>query len=116
MRLLTTIQPRRDGKVLLHGNGQTFEFLPDENGDLTCDVTDEAVAAAALRTGEFEPVDAEGNRLAEALLMADHDAAKGEEEGDEDEDLDVDAPPVEANTPPAPAAPSKRGPGRHRKA
>jgi hypothetical protein len=73
-----------------------------------CDVDDEDTVAAALLTGDFEPLDAEDQPKAADLLMAlgGQAGAPGDDDVDADDDDDVnpEALPVEANTPPAPAA------------
>lgn len=74
MKLHTTIKPRRDGTVrATSASGQTFVFSPGEDGELTCDVTDRALAAALLATGHFLPADeAEFEQAAqEAAQVAD---------------------------------------------
>jgi hypothetical protein len=123
MRLLTNIPPRRDGTVILRAkDGTAFIFRDaDGSGDLVCDVPDDDLVASALRSGFFEPADAEDNAVAEVLLMAGEPGPEGDEDLDDDDsddedsdDEDTEALPLEANTPPA-APPVKRGPGRPRK-
>lgn len=123
MKLQTSIKPRRDGTVKLAGlNGKTYEFKPDEQGDMVCDVDDDATVVHVLQAqGDyFWPADEEGMTKAEALI----DAATGDDDDDlddGDDDADTSNPgglPVEANTPPVTApgkAPRKTG-GRKSKA
>lgn len=110
MKLQTSIKPRRDGTVKLAGiNGKTYEFKPDEQGDMVCEVDDDATVVHVLQAqGDyFWPADEEGMTKAEALI----DAATGDED---DEDIEDDGQdngnpsglPVEANTPPV-TAPGK---------
>lgn len=123
MKLQTSISPRKDGKVNVAGqDGKTYQFAAGEDGELVCDVTDEATVAALLATDNFWPADEADHDEAERLLASALKAAEGsqaDDEGDEDEDEDEDtdpadetappALPVEANTPPKPAA-NKPGP------
>ena len=117
MLLLTTIKPRRDGTVVLRDSaGRAHLFQPDLNGSLVCEIDDEATLAIALRSGEFEPANEADYGRAQELLQGAAQAPQDGEDEDEDEDEgDPGGPPLEANTPPAPAAPIKRGPGRPRR-
>ncbi len=118
MKLHTSIPPRRDGTVKVTGQDrQTYVFEADANGDLSCDVADEADLAMMLATDNFYPADPEdANRAADLLQQADkadegQDAGdsgadgddSGEPEDEGDEPVNENAMPVEANTPPAPA-------------
>lgn len=115
MRLMTTILPRRDGKVILRSRaGKVYEFAAEVvGGDLVCNVDDDDTVASALRTGDFEPVEAEDQAHAASLLMSlgGSDDEDGEGLDDEDDDGAADAPPEEAHTPPVAAAKpaAKRG-------
>jgi phosphosulfolactate phosphohydrolase-like enzyme len=117
MKLLTTLKPRRDGTVVLRSADMktAFVFSPDENGDLVADVTDEALVATCLASGNFQPADEEDFAAAEAMLkkIEEEQAPKdGDDDGDDDE-ADPNALPVEANTPPVAHATSgkkKRAP------
>jgi hypothetical protein len=46
MKIQTSIEPRRDGTVIVEGaDGQSLTFQPDpETGDLVCDVEDDTAA------------------------------------------------------------------------
>ncbi len=112
MKLLTTIKPRRDGTVRVAGkDGKTVHvFTPNEHGDLVCDIGDEATVARllSLTSEDFQPADREDYARARALLQstADDDADDDDPDGDPDDDpVDPNAPPIEASTPPPPAAP-----------
>lgn len=109
MKLITTIAPRRDGVVRATGpDGTAWVFERDADGDLSCDVTDDAAVAALLMTENFHP--ANPDDFDAALRLAEE--ARGPSEApDEDEDDDevVDALPVEANTPPVPVRAAKGG-------
>ncbi len=120
MRLMTTILPRRDGKVILRSRtGKVYEFVAEQaGGDLVCDVDDEDTIATALLTGDFEPVDVEDQERAGSLLMAlgGTEGVDGEPESepgadddlDDDDVVDPDALPVEANTDPVLAKPAAK--------
>lgn len=121
MKLLTTIQPRRDGTVTLAGkDGASYVFKDDGAGVLVCDIADEATIAHALALGTFEPAEEADFQKAEELLQAatatddEADADGGDDDGDDD--VDFDAPPVEAGTPPAPVEPTAPAPRRRRQA
>jgi hypothetical protein len=114
MLLMTTITPRKDGTVVLRGtDGKPYTFRASApGGDLVCDVPDMDTVAAALKSGSFEPVNDADMQAAAAMLEDEpqggndgggSDGGSGDDDGDEDEGS-PDAPPVEANTPPAPAA------------
>lgn len=118
MKLQTSIKPRRDGTVKLAGlNGKTYEFKPDEQGDMVCEVDDDATVVHVLQAqGDyFWPADEEGMTKAEALI----DAATGDDHDDDIEDDGEDNSnssglPVEANTPPlvAPGKAARKTGGR----
>lgn len=126
MKLQTSIPPRRDGTVRLLGqDGKTYVFEANADGDLVCDVTDEATVAHVLDTrGDFFwPFDEADFDAAEKLVdqfTAKVPAADGDSDSDVDDDDDDDdveeivdpesngGLPVESNTPPAePVAPVK---------
>lgn len=107
MKLQTSIAPRRDGTVRVSGlYRQTYVFAPGPDGELTCDVTDEATVAALLATQNFWPADPEDADHALDLVKKTTQPEGGEPGGDDDleddEEAVADALPVEANTPPAP--------------
>lgn len=100
MLLQTEIQPRKDGTVLVQACGSTYKFAADKNGDLVCDVASDTAVAALLSTGNFFPSDESDIQDALDLMP------KGDADGDDKTDdgllpVDPNAPPVEANTPPA---------------
>lgn len=96
MKLQTSILPRRTGVVLVNGDdGLVYEFAPGEDGELSCDVGDDATAVRLLATGQFWPANPDDFDKAVSLT------SKPEDAGDEDDDGD-DAPPlppIEAKTP-----------------
>lgn len=101
MKLITSIQPRRDGTVIARGNdGAVWEFKPEASGDLTCEVSDEVTVAILLSTGSFYP--ANDGDMDAALRMAMQVQEDGGDCGD-DEDDHGDGLPVESNTPLQPA-------------
>ncbi len=107
MNLQTSIAPRRDGTVRVSGLGRhIYVFAPGPDGELTCDVTDEATVAWLLATKNFWPADPEDADHALDLVKKTSQAHGGEPGGDDDVDEDeeeaADAWPEEANTPPAP--------------
>jgi len=116
MKLETTIAPRLDGTVIVHGlDGQDHVFEPDGSGVLTCEVANDKTVAHLLRQGDnFFPADEADFDRAEALIgnaasvkqggptAAGQDAG-GEVDADGDDKVDQNALPVEASTPPAPA-------------
>ena len=112
MKLQTSIAPRRDGTVRVLGQDrQTYVFVAGEDGELTCDVTDEATIAYLLLRQDFWPADPDDAESALDLVKKTTQPEGGEQAGDDDEDDEDDedeeavpnALPVEANTPPAPA-------------
>lgn len=100
MRLQANIKPRRDGKVIFSSpSGVVYTFEADKDGFLVSDVKDPSDARAALKTGNFEPVEESDFARAQEMIAP---------ELDEDEvqvpEVDADAPapmPLEAKTPPA---------------
>ena len=106
MKLQTSIAPRRDGTVRVSGlDRQTYVFAPGPDGELTCDVTDEATVAWLLATKNFWPADEQDFEAAlELAKKAEPDGGEpgGDDDLDDDEEEVADALPVEANTPPAP--------------
>ena len=118
MKLHTSIPPRRDGTVKVKTPaGSDYVFVADAEGELACEVADEADLTWMLKTQHFYPAEAADTSAAVELVKA----AQAEEEGDEDaedEEEDDDGAevvngglPVEANTPPVPP----KRPGRPRK-
>lgn len=104
MKLQTSIQPRRNGTVTVTGqDSQTYVFEADSDGELTCDVADEATVAALLTTDKFWPANPDDFETAEKLIAAneEEEADATDEEYGDDEEV-ADALPVEAETPPAP--------------
>lgn len=101
MKLHTSIPPRRDGTVKVTGqDSQTYVFEVDADGELSCDVTDEATLAAMLSTDNFYPADpADAEAAADLMVGQDEEADDEPEEADESEE---GALPVEAETPPSP--------------
>lgn len=99
MKLHTSIPPRRDGTVKVTGQDrQTYVFEADADGELSCDVTDEATLAAMLGTDNFYPADpADAEAAADLVVGQDEEADDEPEEGDDESAL-----PVEAETPPSP--------------
>lgn len=113
MKLQTSIAPRRDGKVIVQGQDrQTYEFVAGPDGELSCDIEDEATIVKLLATDKFYPADPED---ADKALQLVHQQAGDDGDGDEDkgtptgDDLNDDTEledagngglPIEANTPP----------------
>ncbi len=114
MKLHTSIQPRRDGTVKVTGqDSQTYVFEADADGELSCDVNDDATIAWMLGTDNFYPADLADAERAVSLMAVDVDDDDADDDTDED-DADEDgaaALPVEANTPPV-----RRKPGPKPKA
>ena len=115
MKLVTTIKPRLDGNVIVHGNdGNEYAFESNADGELVCDVECNDTIETLVNTGNFFPFDSEDY---EAALRH---VGGGEQVGDEDagdDSVDEDevpngGMPVEASTPPA----SFQKPGRKPKA
>ncbi len=113
MKLQTSIPPRRDGTVKVNGQDrQTYVFVADDSGDLTCDVTDEATVAQLLDSKMFWPADpAEMDKALTLIKKPTADASNdqddggdGNDDGPDDDPVDLTALPIEANTPPVPAA------------
>ncbi len=98
MKLHTSIAPRRDGTVKVTGHDrQTYVFEADADGELSCDVTDEATLAQLLATDAFYPADPDDAERAASLLPAGDD-----DEPDDEPEEDMGGLPVEAETPPSP--------------
>lgn len=121
MKLETTITPRADGTVIVHGlDGQDHVFANDGTGVLVCEVGHDATVAHLLRQGDnFFPADEADYDRAEELMGK---AAGGKQDGgstsgasagsevdgdgdDDDDEADPNALPIEAGTPPASAKP-----------
>ena len=59
MRLMTTIESRRDGTVRVRSSaGEAFVFQADGAGALVCEIADSALIQTLLRTGNFCVLDA----------------------------------------------------------
>jgi hypothetical protein len=101
MKLTTTIQPRADGTVMVHGdNGQNYAFVANEEGHLECEVEDEAVIAKLVSGGHFFPSDPADFDAADALTKPKANDAEGEGEGEGEAGFgNTDAMPIEAKTP-----------------
>lgn len=115
MKLQTSIKPRRDGTVKVTGQDrQTYVFVADSDGELSCDVTDTATVARLLAGGEFWPANTEDHDAAMALTVAGDDEDDEPADGDDlaDDVGDINALPLEANTPPV----ARRKPGPKPKA
>lgn len=98
MKLQTTITPRADGTVVVHGNsGKDYIFNPNPDGLLECDV-DDADVGELVEGGHFFPADPED--FDKALAMT---SKPEEDHGDESGDEaigNLGAMPIESNTPP----------------
>jgi hypothetical protein len=112
MKLETSITPRLDGTVIVHGldnKEHVFKTDPD-TGLVVCDVAHEGTVVHLLRQGTFFPADEADHAHAEQLVAGSGggDAAQagaddGGDEGDDlgDDPVDLNALPLEANTLPA---------------
>jgi hypothetical protein len=99
MKLQTSIKPRRDGTVKVTGQDrQTYVFLADSDGELSCDVTDTATVTSLLAGGEFWPANPDDHDA--AMALAADDAGDDDSDDDADDAGDMNTPPIEANTPP----------------
>ena len=59
MRLMTTLDPRRDGTVCVRSSaGEVFVFQADAQGSLVCEIADSLLIQTLLRTGNFCVLDA----------------------------------------------------------
>lgn len=120
MKLQTSIKPRRDGVVKLAGlNGKTYEFKPDAQGDMVCDIDDDATVVHVLQVqgDHFWPADDDGMSRADSLIAA-AQADEAEDDGDDEGEGQAANPgalPVEANTPPVVAPGKARKGGRRKK-
>lgn len=128
MKICTSIKPRRSGTVNLKGvSGKEYVFQVDANGDLSAEIEDKDDLANVLAMTDFFPAEDADMDQAQQLLRGlvggngqdqgdPDDDPDGDGDGDDDDDDDHDgddaaqmnALPVEANTPPKPAKPSKR--------
>lgn len=108
MKLCTSITPRADKTVIVHGKSGTdfvFQATAESDGELVCDVDCEATLKHLLRGDDFYPASPEDFAAAQALIAtAASNAAAGvpaEQTGDlvgegvntaakADEDLDLD--------------------------
>lgn len=103
MKLHTSIPPRRDGTVKVTGQDrQTYVFEADADGELSCDVADEATLAWMLATGNFYPANPDDAERALGLVKAATAAVEPDDADDFDDEAVPDALPVEAETPPSP--------------
>lgn len=108
MKLQTSIPPRRDGTVKVQGQDrQTYVFAAGPDGELACDVEDEATIAHLLATDQFYPANPEdADRALELVQSASRDGDEDEggagdlDDDDELEDAGNGGLPLEANTPP----------------
>lgn len=105
MKLLTTIEPRKTGKVIVREGGKEYEFEAEhKGGDLVGVVGDKALVARLLASGDFYPAN-EGDYVAAGAIMDDELDDELDDQGElGTDDLGDDnlPPPVEANTPPKP--------------
>lgn len=76
MRLVCSLQPRRDGTVVFEFAGQAWLFARDAHGDLTAEVADGAAVAHALATGHFYPAVADDEDEAQRLTAEVADGAQ----------------------------------------
>ena len=59
MRLMTTIEARRDGTVRVRSSaGEAFVFQADGAGALVCEIADSALIQTLLKTGAYRVLDA----------------------------------------------------------
>lgn len=94
MKIETTINPRKDGKVTVEADdGEKYVFERDESGALTCDVANESHVAWLLGLGDFHPADESDFGLAMQITGGEED--DGLEPGDDDEPQDMNAAPIE---------------------
>ncbi len=102
MKLQTTIKPRREGAVRVKGlDGADYVFAADADGDLVCDVTDEATVKHLLATNNFGPVDVQDMDAALRLTGKSSSVDPDDDgNGGGDDELPPDALPIEAATPP----------------
>ena len=97
MKLLTTIKPRRDGTVIAAGaDGKEHVFSPDEQGDLVCDIPDDATVAQLLlvKSGAFEPANVDDFERARELVGA-AGGMPGDDDDPDDDLVNMNAAPVE---------------------
>lgn len=118
MKLQTSIKPRRDGVVKLAGlDGKTYEFKPDAQGDMVCDIDDDATVVHVLQVqgDHFWPADDDGMSQADALIAAAQGSDDAEDDDEGEGEANPGALPVEANTPPVVAPGKARKGGRRKK-
>ncbi len=102
MKLQTAIKPRRDGTVIVQGlDGKSHVFLPDDAGDMVCDIAHEPTVAHLLALDLFMPADEAD--FARALELTSGGSSGDDENEDEGFLSEGNGLPIEANTPPAPA-------------
>lgn len=106
MKLQTSIRPNALGVVQVTGEDrQHYDFTPDADGVLVCEVAHEPTIARLLSLGDFEPVDPADYDVALDLTKQGVDVGDtGDVDNVEGDDLvDPNALPIEAHTPPVPA-------------
>ena len=108
MKLLCTIEPNEDGFVLAEfEKNVSYQFDPDENGDLVAEVDNDKHVAHLIATGNFQPYDEADFSAATDILSSDENE-NGDEGNENDLDqVDLNAGPVEALTPASNKKPRK---------
>lgn len=109
MKLQTTIIPRKTGQVVARGvDGAEYVFNPDDQGDLICDVEDQATVAMLLKTGNFHPADPAEYETGIAVTQQFYPETLPEADEPLDDDQETpDAMPIEEETPPSRRKPRK---------
>ncbi len=101
MKLQTMIKPRREGAVRVKGiDGVDYVFTADAEGDLVCDVADEATVKHLLATNNFGPVEAQDMDAALRLTAKPAADDSKDDDNNDDDELPLGGLPVEAATPP----------------
>ena len=101
MKLQTTITPRADGTVIVHGEGKDFVFAPNDEGICECDVDDEALVVQLVSSGNYHPADAADFDSVMDLINQNQSAGQDDDQGDDQGEFgNTDALPLESNTPP----------------
>lgn len=89
MKLQTSIAPRRNGVVLVQGQDrQTYTFKANEEGDLECEISDEATLVHLLKTDNFYPVTPEDSLAALELLNQHAPVPAADEDGPDGPEVD----------------------------
>lgn len=111
MKLVTTIAPRGDGTVIVHGNdGNDYTFESNGEGELVCDVECNDTIENLISTGNFFPFDSADydaalQHLGKDTQGTDDDAQDGAPDGvddlDEEDEVTNGGMPLEAETPAA---------------